>query len=173
MREVITSIEIKADRDTVWAALTDFHAYPEWNPFITRISGPVQVGRNLQVHMAFDNTKGFMFRPVVRRVTPLSELVWMGHLWLPGLFDGEHHFRLEPCGEGVTRFVQSERFSGLLATLWGWTFRAKVEANFNRMNQALRTRVQTLSPTIRSKSEDTNRLGDNRKPRRPTPRARV
>ncbi len=144
MREVVTTIEIRADRDVVWAVLTDFRAYPEWNPFITQISGRAETGSHLQVHMTLDNKNTLVFRPVIRRVTRFSELLWKGHLWVPGLFDGEHRFSLEPCGEGVTRFVQSERFSGLLATLWGWTFRAKIQASFDRMNQALRDHVEAL-----------------------------
>ena len=46
-----------------------------------------------------------------------EELRWLGHLGVPGLFDGEHRFRIEPLGTDRVRFVQEERFSGLLAPL--------------------------------------------------------
>ena len=36
---------------------------------------------------------------------------------MPGLFDGEHYFQLEPLADGRTRFVQGEHFSGLLCGL--------------------------------------------------------
>lgn len=51
MREVITSIEIRAKKEAVWSTIMDFPAYPEWNPFIKQIAGRVAVGHRLQVHM--------------------------------------------------------------------------------------------------------------------------
>lgn len=148
MRTIVTSIDIRADREVVWAVLTNFCAYPEWNPFMRQISGRAEPGGRLQVHMSLGHKNGFVFRPVIRRITPLSELSWLGHMGVPGVFDGEHDFKVEACGAGVTRFVQSERFSGLLATLWGWTFRARVVAAFERMNHALRDRAEALSQSL-------------------------
>ena len=34
MREERTKIEINGSAQTVWGILTDFDAYPDWNPFI-------------------------------------------------------------------------------------------------------------------------------------------
>lgn len=142
MREIITSIDIRAEKDAVWATLTDFPAYPEWNPFIKQIAGRVAAGSRLHVHMTLNNRQLSVFFPTIRHVAPFAELSWSGHLWVPGIFDGEHRFVLESAGDGVTRFVQSERFSGLLAALWGWTLRSQVCAGFESMNQALRERVE-------------------------------
>lgn len=142
MREVITSIEIRAKKEAVWSTLMDFPAYPEWNPFIKQIAGRVAVGHRLQVHMTLHKGHVSVFSPIIDLVVPFGELSWSGHLWVPGLFDGEHRFVLESAGDGVTRFVQSERFSGLLAALWGWTLRSQVCAGFESMNQALRERVE-------------------------------
>ncbi|MHB8254809.1 MAG: SRPBCC family protein [Acidiferrobacter sp.] len=139
----MTTIDIRADIHAVWAVLTDFHAYPEWNPFIKQIHGYAEVGKRLQVHMTLDH-KNYVFRPVVRRVAFSSELSWIGHLWMPGLFDGEHIFVLEPGGEGITRFIQKERFTGLLAVFLGWTLTRKARVGFESMNQALRDRAEGL-----------------------------
>lgn len=51
------------------------------------------------------------------------ELRWRGSLPVPGLFTGEHYWRLEP-GPGdrpgtSTRLVQGKAFSGLLVPLAG------------------------------------------------------
>jgi uncharacterized protein YndB with AHSA1/START domain len=42
--------EIEAPPDVVWRVLTDFAAYPEWNPFIVRIGGDLTVGQVLDLH---------------------------------------------------------------------------------------------------------------------------
>ena len=49
MRELHTEIEIAAPPERVWAVLTDFGSYPEWNPFIRQISGHPAVGSHLDV----------------------------------------------------------------------------------------------------------------------------
>lgn len=36
---ISTEIEIAAPPATIWAVLTDYERYPEWNPFLTKISG--------------------------------------------------------------------------------------------------------------------------------------
>jgi uncharacterized protein YndB with AHSA1/START domain len=39
MRELRREVELDASPERVWAVVTDFAAYPEWNPFIRLISG--------------------------------------------------------------------------------------------------------------------------------------
>ena len=38
-------------------------------------------------------------------------------LVVSGIFDGEHRFLIEEAGPGRVRFVQSERFGGILRSL--------------------------------------------------------
>ncbi len=45
MRVLEKTIEIDATPDEVWAVLTDFDDYGDWNPFVTSITGPVGGGR--------------------------------------------------------------------------------------------------------------------------------
>jgi len=35
------------------------------------------------------------FRPTILKAEPNRELRWLGHLLVPGLFDGEHIFTIE------------------------------------------------------------------------------
>ncbi len=54
--------------------------------------------------------------PSVTTVTALESarlLEWLGHLGVPGVFDGPHRFELHATPAG-TRLVQSESFRGLL-----------------------------------------------------------
>jgi hypothetical protein len=69
------------------------------------------------------------------------ELRWKGKLLLPGIFDGEHSFRLEPSGDR-TRFVHGEKFSGLLVALMGASSFKQIERGFRDMNEAIKKRAE-------------------------------
>jgi hypothetical protein len=79
-------------------------------------------------------------------VEPNRELRWLGHLLVPGLFDGEHLHRLEPSEAGGTRYRQSEKFKGILVPLTDSVL-AVTEQGFRAMNEALKVRAeQTPTP---------------------------
>jgi len=115
MSEITTSIEIDAPAETVWAVLTDFDRYDEWNPY-TRIEGDPIEGTILRVAPGPDAGRMPTFRPRVLSVIPNQELRWLGHLYVRGLFDGEHRFRIESIDEDRSRLIQDETFSG---SSWG------------------------------------------------------
>jgi hypothetical protein len=142
VRALRTEIEIQAPTARVWEVLTDFGSYPDWNPFIRSISGKPREGARLEARIQPPGGRAMTFKPTVLAVTPERELRWLGRLLVPGLFDGEHSFRLEPAGEGRVRFVQSERFGGLLVPLFGKTLE-KTERGFEAMNAALKERAES------------------------------
>ena len=87
---------------------------------------------------------GTTFKPTVRAVERNRELRWLGRLLLPGIFDGEHSLLIERQEGGRSRFVMSERFTGILVGLFKGTL-AKTEAGFEQMNVALKARVEQSS----------------------------
>jgi hypothetical protein len=141
MRELSREIEIHAPPERVWSVVTDFAAYPDWNPFIRRISGELHEGARLEVRIEPPGARGTTFKPTVRAVAANRELRWLGRLLLPGIFEGEHSLRIEPLDLGRSRFVQSERFTGILVGLVKGTL-AKTEVGFEQMNTALKERVE-------------------------------
>ena len=145
VRELRREIEIDAPPERVWAVVSDFAAYPEWNPFIRRIGGELREGARLEVRIEPPDTRAMTFKPTVRAVEANRELRWLGRLLLPGVFDGEHSLRIEPLDSGRSRFIQSERFTGLLVGLLGGTL-SKTEAGFEQMNTALKARAERVSP---------------------------
>jgi hypothetical protein len=142
--EIRTEIEIAAPADQVWDVLQDLDAYPEWNPFIPEIVGPIEEGARLNVRLQPPDGKGMRFRPRVLEVAPGRGLRWLGHLGIPGLFDGEHRFLIEPVAPNRVRFVQEERFSGLLVPLILRFAGAGTREGFESMNAALKGRVEQL-----------------------------
>jgi hypothetical protein len=141
MRELRTDLEIGAPPGRVWQVLTDFDEYPEWNPFIRSIEGELVLGSQLRIRIEPPGVRGMTFKPTVRAVEPGRELRWLGRLFVPGLFDGEHRLAVEPLDGGRSRFVQSERFSGLLVRLFAKTLVA-TERGFVEMNEALKRRAE-------------------------------
>ncbi len=140
-RQIETSIEIAAPPARVWGILTDFARMPAWNPFIKSVSGDLTTGSRLSVLIAPPGKSGMRFRPTVIAVHPERELRWLGRVLIPGLFDGEHYFRLDPIEGGQTRFTHGEKFSGLLVPLLGGALSA-TEAGFHSMNAALKKRAE-------------------------------
>ena len=145
MLELRTEIEIDAPPERVWAVLIDFEKFPDWNPFIRRIHGNALVGSRLDVLLGASGTRPMRFRPTVKVVVPHRELRWLGRLGLPWLFDGEHIFQIEPLGSTRVRFIQTERFRGLLVPLLARSLNRDARRGFEEMNRALRARVGASS----------------------------
>jgi hypothetical protein len=140
MRRIETAIDIAASPDRVWAALIDFAAYPDWNPFIRRLQGEAGTGARLAVTIEPPGGRALTFKPRVLIAQPGRELRWLGHFILPGLFDGEHSFRLEPTATGC-RLHQDETFRGLLVGLLSAALE-NTARGFEAMNAALKQRVE-------------------------------
>jgi hypothetical protein len=146
-RRLHTEIEIQAPADRVWETLTDFAAYPDWNPFIVQAAGrPVPDGR-LELQMRLPGRRPTTFRPKVLEAAPTHRLRWLGHLLVPGLFDGDHRFTIEPTGPGRVRLTQQEEFRGLLTPLILAFIGKPTEEGFHQMNQALKARVEQPTHT--------------------------
>ena len=143
--ELHTETVIQASPQRVWEVLTDFPAYPNWNPFIPRINGAAETGSRLDVQLQPPGGRGMRMRPTVLAAKRPQELRWLGHLGVPGLFDGEHRFRIEPVGADRVRFVQAERFSGLLVPLVLRFVERGTRQGFEAMNQALKVRAERPS----------------------------
>jgi hypothetical protein len=125
--------------------LADLPAYGEWNPFIKKIAGEPRAGTKLEVRMEPEGERAMTFRPTVLTVEPGRELKWLGHLLVPGIFDGEHRWLIEEIEPGRVRFTQSERFGGILVPLlWKKLRDGGTAKGFRAMNEALAARVADL-----------------------------
>lgn len=144
MKVLHTEIEIDAPAERVWRVLTNLAAYTEWNPFVRCADGEVKVGARLRVSIEPPGGRGMSFRPTVLVADPDRELRWLGRLWVPGLFDGEHSFVIEPLEEERVRFIQRERFRGLLVPL-SKILDGATRRGFEKMNRALKLRCETAT----------------------------
>ena len=107
--------------------------------------------------------RALTYKVTVLTVDAGRELRWVDRFVRRGVFDGEHSFRIEPLGEGRCRFVQSERFSGVLAGILN-SARKRTALGFEQMNDALKERAEQVPRGARatrsqpSKSRDGGRM---------------
>lgn len=141
-RELKTEIWIDASREAVWTHLATPLRYADWNPFLVSMKGDLVEGSRLTNTMRPASGKEMTFSPTVLTVSPQRELRWLGRLFLPRLFDGEHYFLLEDS-DGGTRLVHGEKFHGVL--LWFIDVQTFLP-DFEALNRALKTRSEALPP---------------------------
>jgi hypothetical protein len=142
-QRIETTVHLDARANEVWAVLTDFPAYGEWNPFITAVSGLLAEDERLEASFLQPNGKTNSFRPRVLRVSPARQIRWLGKLGPGGLFDGEHYLVLEPQSDGSTVLTHGERFTGVLVPLMKGLL-ADTEQGFASMNAALEARLKSV-----------------------------
>lgn len=142
MREISTEIEINATSAKVWTILTKLNNFVKWNPFITEAKGEVKEGSQLKVRIEPPGGKGMTFKATVTRVVPKRKFRWLGHLLIPGLFDGEHIFEIESIAKNSVRFIQREQFRGLLVPLFWRSLESNIPQGFNEMNAALKKEAE-------------------------------
>jgi hypothetical protein len=142
MKELRTEIEIDASPESVWGVLIDFASFPAWNPFIQEASGERKVGERLRIRVVPSDGKAMIFKPVVLTCEPNRELRWLGRLAIPGLFEGEHSFTLEPTDAGRTRLTHREVFKGVLVPFLARSLDGGTRKGFEAMNRALKERVE-------------------------------
>jgi hypothetical protein len=142
MKELRSDIEVNASAERVWRILTDFASFPQWNPFMRRASGEIKKGAKLEVNLQPTGARSITFRPTVLNVEVNRELSWLGRLWIPRLFDGEHILAIEPLGDNRVRFVQREIFRGLFVPFLSRSLDKDTRRGFDEMNKALKARAE-------------------------------
>lgn len=133
---------LQAARSQVFDILLQWKAYPEWNPYITRIEGQPLASQVIRVFFFM----GFGPRlPLSCQLTavdrPGTTLAWEYKAFLPWLYTARHVFSLEDTHEGHCRIIQTEHMKGLIACpLFGF-FHKLLQKRFQTMHAALADRM--------------------------------
>ena len=143
-KNISAEIEIRASAARVWQTFIDFESYPDWNPFIIRSTGKPDVGESLDMSLQIPGGRKMHIRPRILTITPEKELRWLGQLWIPGLFSGDHRFLIRSLDDSSVGFVQEEQFRGLLVPFVGNWIGAGALRGFKAMNAALKHRVEKM-----------------------------
>jgi hypothetical protein len=141
-RLIKTETVIHAPAERVWAAMTDFPSFPDWNPFVRKAHGRLAPGEQLKIQLRLDHGLPMNFRPRVTKVEPNRELRWLATLGRPGVFDVDRAFQIHPRNGGVL-FVMSEECTGwLTAVMFATNLEAQLYRGYDAFNEALRKRVE-------------------------------
>lgn len=141
-RTIRSAIEIRAPIETVWRVLTDFTAYPAWNPHIRRVRGAPRVGARLTIYSQPPGGRTAVLRPLIVAWSPPHEMRWRATFLAGRLFTGEHGFLLEELDAGRVRFMQDETFTGLLVPIYSSLRLAQTREGFEQVNETLRQRSE-------------------------------
>ncbi|SEE00743.1 hypothetical protein SAMN05216532_6583 [Streptomyces sp. 2231.1] len=148
MRRISSAVHISAPAEQVWAVLTDFERFHEWNPFLVEAAGQAVPGTRLSLRFRLPGGgREMVFTPTVLESEPGRLLRWRGRFGVPGVFDGVHSFELT-ARDGGTHVLQSERFSGLLVPFSGAVITPS-EKGFQALTDALKERVESASVPAR------------------------
>jgi len=139
--ELRSEVEINAPLSHVYGVLTDFGSYQAWNPFLTAVSGKLEVGKKLALEMSLPEGRTYLLEPTVTQVMENAELRWQGQFLFPALLKAEHFFLLSARDGGVTRVVQGQNFSGLLLRFAGNALTLAARGSVY-LNQALKKRAE-------------------------------
>lgn len=148
MSKIESSIIINASEERVWQTLTDFKEYPKWNPFIRSIKGSLEKNGKLEVKIQPDGMKPQVFKPTIIELSTNKALRWIGHLFIKGLFDGEHYFILQPINGASTKLIHGENFKGLLSGLIMKKIGEQTLQGFKEMNLALKKQAELQQVNI-------------------------
>lgn len=95
------------------------------------------MGNKLTVSIKPPDGNGMTFKPRILILEQNREFRWKGKLFINGIFDGEHFFKMESLGDRKTRFIHGEKFSGILVSLMGKMLE-KTKDGFQLMNEAIK-----------------------------------
>lgn len=141
-KSIWTEVEINASADKVWNILTDLESYQDWNPHIPQARGRIATGNKLYIRVKERDGSEMSFEPTVIKVVPKQEFRWLGRLYVPRLFDGEHIFEIEEVSPRRVRLSHRETFRGVLVLPFWKKLKTETRGGFEAMNAALKRRAE-------------------------------
>jgi hypothetical protein len=101
-----TDILIDRPPADVWNVVSNTTAYPDWNPFITRVDGDFKEGETLRIVLGIGRDS-MVVKPTVLVVRPKKDLSWRGSVWIRGVF--RRHTLHSPHGRNWGAPILSKR----------------------------------------------------------------
>lgn len=137
-------LEIDAPADTVWAVLTDFDAYGEWNPFVPEVRCDLRVGGAIEMQVKLRDKPQFQ-REWISELEPGRTF---GYRMKPiplGALRSHRWHRIASVDAGHCRYHSHFEIHGWLEGLILRLFKPAFERGFGEMSTALKARAEALA----------------------------
>ncbi len=151
-------VEIDASIELVWSVITDFSAYPLWNPLNRsfQLDTVAKPGEKVTFDVSWGPyTKDNHIVPVSDLQTSLTQhetlTVWQPNQCLAYADDlgtwhrAERIQYISQLPNNRTRYHTYERWAGLITPIISLLYSKKAQMGFNANSQALKTRAETLA----------------------------
>ena len=137
-----TVFPVAASPARVWAVLSDFAAWPAWNPSVPRISGDCEVGSTLRLTLAMPGRPSANVTAVVTVAEPDRSLHWHGSVGGDRIFSGTREFDIAPQPGGTALVTHVEDVSGLLFPIFRAVMGGAIQLQHDNLNAALKVRAE-------------------------------
>jgi hypothetical protein len=139
-----TAFPIETSPARVWAVLSDFAAWPDWNPSVPRISGECRIGATLHLTLAMPRRPSANVTAVVTVAEPDRSLHWHGNVVSDRIFSGTREFDIEPQPDGSVVVTHVEDVRGLLFPVFKLVMGDAIQKHHDNLNRALTERAERV-----------------------------
>lgn len=141
-KQYYSHIIIDATPKQVWKVLTDFESYPKWSYLFTKLEGDFRNGGAIEVTFMRNPDKNNDSNKFKHTVTVKEgEFFSWSDPFMAGMVD-YHVYKVEPFGEGKTKFIQTDDCKGGLTWLLGGMVDTFHEKHYPKYNKALKAEVE-------------------------------
>ncbi|KIE58622.1 hypothetical protein A946_04000 [Methylacidiphilum kamchatkense Kam1] len=146
MYTISTEIEIKAKKEALWDCLSNFSAYPYWNPFIKKIwFKKLESGQPLRLLIQAPSSFPVLMTGKITTVSFPSLIRWECYLIHPFFLKGIHTLEWTEHRPLSVIFLHHETFDGFLLPILWKMMEKRVRKGFESMNHALKNKLESLS----------------------------
>jgi hypothetical protein len=140
-----TTFRIDASSEVVWAVLTDFERYFEWNPSLPSIVGDLRVGSTVSLTLAMPGRPSPKVKAQLTEVVPRRRVTWLGNVGADWLFAGDRDFVIDVADDGAVRFTHVEDVHGVLFPVFRLLMGSAIQRHHDELNTALMHRAEELA----------------------------
>ncbi|GAB11641.1 hypothetical protein GOARA_082_00280 [Gordonia araii NBRC 100433] len=139
------SVEIAAPAATVWAVLTDFDNYGQWNPFVPRASSRLEPGAPIDMDVALRGGKLRRQREFINRVDPGRAFSYSMKPAPLGLLRSVREQSVTPSGPGTCHYASHFQIDGPLSPVVSALLGKDLRRGFDEMAASLKSHAEHLA----------------------------